>query len=84
MDKVVICVENTFKDTGTFKYLHNFQVGQIYECSISLGDNTVWFSSNDYIWVNENLEYYTSKNKIKFEKYNYRKEKLERCLKLFV
>ena len=77
----VICVENTFNHD----FLDYFSVGQLYECEPS---DSIWkikTPRNDtwcqYIWVDAEFEYSdTIYNKIKFEKYNHRKEKLERVL----
>ena len=88
----VICVENTFNDENlNFSKLSRMKVGDIYEYAPMLHPTSrfrwlILFKNKkeDCIFVDENFEYtnnsYSYDAKIKFEKYNYRKEKLERIL----
>jgi flavin reductase (DIM6/NTAB) family NADH-FMN oxidoreductase RutF len=85
MDKV-ICIENTFNERGiVMSYnINKFVVGKIYEymehehgfiVNLTSEGNSVFVNKNF-----ENFEFEFADHKIKFQKYNYRKEKLERIL----
>jgi hypothetical protein len=77
MDKV-ICIENTANH-----YWNDWTVGQIYDCEIEEPGKFRISRNNSAIWLDEDegLEFRFSQGGIiKFKKYNFRKEKLERIL----
>ena len=74
----VICVENTYSYSV-------FEIGQLYDCEQV--DNAIFRVSSTYhssLLLNKHFVFTTQnlvgQGLIKFEKYNYRKEKLERIL----
>jgi hypothetical protein len=86
MKQYVICVENSFYSGK----LSKFKVGKIYNfvqynSLVRINLKLYEVLDDDTIWVDKNF-YYEQKGGgfemgiIKFEKYNYRKEKLERIL----
>jgi hypothetical protein len=80
-----VCVENSFPIGSS---ISGYVVGEIYKSQKSVlsifavgqFDGRIYLDDFGYVWVNENFEYINSFYKIKFEKYNFRKEKLERIL----